>query len=571
MAESRSWFSRLACDLLLETCLPKNLTNLPVDRPVQTVRFAIDVPSGVGAIIRGMGMIAPKMIRTALFLTCAAVAGTSHADVRLPALFTDHMVLQRGKPITVWGWADEGEKVTVSFHDATASTEARDGKWRVMLPEESAGGPYELVVRGNNELKVSDVLVGEVWICSGQSNMEWPITRTFEPQKAIEKARHPTIRLFTVPKRKANEPMEDVESSWQLCTAESIPSFSAVAYYFGRDLQKELRVPVGLIHTSWGGSPAEVWMREEILAENPIYKAEILESFEDRAGRVEEQITAWEKEKAELEKQGQKMTRNRPNVGWKPSELYNGMIAPLLPYAIRGAIWYQGESNAGRAHQYRSLFPDMITNWRLDFQQGDFPFLAVQLAPWDKNRKRELAEIAKEPVESDWAELREAQLLATKVLPKVGLAIITDVGDKDDIHPVKKEPVGARLALLARGMVYGEGRLTYSGPIYNGMEIHGNKAIISFDHVGRGLEVDGGGALKGFAIAGPDRKFVWADARIEENQVVVSSPEVPHPAAVRYGWADYPVVNLRNKAGLPASPFRTDNFPMLTGPKLVNK
>ena len=517
-----------------------------------------------------MGMNAPVLHRTALLIAGLACAASLRADVRLPALFTDHMVLQRGKPIAIWGWADEGEKVTVRFHDSTATTEASNGKWRLTLPEEKAGGPYELVVRGNNELKVSDVLVGEVWICSGQSNMEWPLTRTFEPQQTIDKARHPTIRLFTVPKKKANEPVEDVESSWKLCTPENVPGFSAVAYYFGRDLQRELRVPVGLIHTSWGGSPAEVWMREEILAENPLYKAQILDGYQAHVTRVEGEIAKWETEKAALEKEGKKITRNRPGLGWKPSELYNGMIAPILPFAIRGAIWYQGESNAGRAHQYRTLFPDMITNWRLDFQQGDFPFLAVQLAPWDKNRKRDLGEITKEPLDSDWAELREAQLLASKVLPNVGLAVITDVGDKDDIHPVKKEPVGARLALLARGIAYGESRLTWSGPIYSGMEIHGDRALISFDHVGRGLQVDGGGPLKGFAIAGKDRKFVWASAKIEGEKVVVSSPEVPHPAAVRYGWADFPVINLENKSGLPASPFRTDNFPMLTGPNLVN-
>jgi sialate O-acetylesterase len=357
--------------------------------------------------------------------------------------------------------------------------------------------------------------------------------------------------------------------AWVFCDPTTVSNFSAVAYYFGRDLQEELHVPVGLIHTSWGGSPAEVWVREEILADNPLYKSEILDRFPEQEKWFNAEVAKWEKEKAELEAEGKKITRGRPWGIWKPSELYNGMIAPLVPLAIRGAIWYQGESNAGRAYEYRSLFADMISNWRLDFGQGDFPFLLVQLAPWDKAKKRDLAEITREPGESDWAELREAQLLTTKVLPNVGMAVITDVGDKDDIHPTKKEPVGARLALAARAIAYGE-KVVFSGPIYKSLQIKGDKAIVSFDHVGRGL-VAKDGELKGFAIAGADRKFVWAEARINGDTVVVSSPEVPQPVAVRYGWSDFPVVNLFNRNGLPASPFRTDSFPMLTGPKLVVK
>jgi sialate O-acetylesterase len=346
-------------------------------------------------------------------------------------------------------------------------------------------------------------------------------------------------------------------------------NFSAVAYYFGRDLQESLKVPIGLIHTSWGGSPAEVWIREQIMAENPLYKAEILEGFKSQEKRVAEETVKWESEKAALEKEGKKIARNRPALGWRPAELYNGMIHPLLPLGIAGAIWYQGESNAGRAHQYQSLFPAMIANWRNDFGQGDFPFLLVQLAPWDKNKKREMAEITKAPGESDWAELREAQLLSTKILPNVGMAVITDFGDKDDIHPQKKEPVGERLALLARCMAYGE-KIPCSGPVYRSLKIEEGKALVSFDHVEKGL-VAKDGDLQGFSIAGPDRKFVWAQAKIDGDRVVVSSPEVPNPVAVRYGWADFPVVNLFNKAGLPASPFRTDNFPMTTGPRLVTK
>jgi sialate O-acetylesterase len=496
-------------------------------------------------------------------------AVATRADVKLPAIFSDNMVLQREKPIAVWGWAEDGEKVMVKVGNSEASTEARAGMWKVYLPKMSAGGPHTLTVNGKNSLTRTNVLMGEVWICSGQSNMEWRMAQAFEPAQAIESSRNEKIRLFTVPKLKADEPVEDVKGAWELCAPSAVRNFSAVAYYFGRDLQKELGVPVGLIHTSWGGSPAEVWVREEILAENPLYKAEILDIFADQKKWFDGEVAKWEKEKAELEKEGKKVQRNRPWGVWKPAELYNGMIAPLIPYAIRGAIWYQGESNAGRAWQYRNLFPDMIANWRADFGQGDFPFLLVQLAPWDRGKKREIGEITKEPMESDWAELREAQLLSTKVLPNVGMAVITDAGDKDDIHPAKKEPAGARLALAARAIAHGE-KITHSGPLYRGMAIEGDKAILSFDHAGRGLLAKDGD-LKGFAVAGADRKFVWAKAKIEGEKVIVSSPDVPQPVAVRYGWADFPVVNLFNKDGLPASPFRTDNFPMLTGPKLVVK
>ena len=252
-------------------------------------------------------------------------------------------------------------------------------------------------------------------------------------------------------------------------------------------------------------------------------------------------------------------------MGWVPSELYNGMIHPLLPYAIAGAIWYQGESNAGRAYEYARLFPTMIRNWRGDWGQGDFPFLAVQLAPWDRNKKRSLAEITAAPGESDWAELREAQLLSTKVLPNVGMAVITDVGDKDDIHPVKKRVVGERLARAARHIAYRE-RLVYSGPLFRSMSVSRGEARLKFDQVGSGLDARGA-ELKGFQICGTNREWVWAKARIEGRRVVVSHPDVPEPVAVRYGWADFPVVNLFNREGLPASPFRTDNFPMITAPK----
>jgi sialate O-acetylesterase len=322
---------------------------------------------------------------------------------------------------------------------------------------------------------------------------------------------------------------------------------------------------VGLIESDWGGSPAEAWMSREALEINERYQTEVLDAYTTAEKKYREALTAFEIEKAEAAKNNQEFKKRPPGLGWKPSELYNGMIAPLIPYAIKGAIWYQGESNAGRAEQYRSLFADMIRCWRRDWGRDDFTFLAVQLAPWDKNKKRSLEQITEAPGDSDWAELREAQVLATKTLPKVGMAVITDVGDKDDIHPTKKGPVGARLALAARGIAYGE-KIEFSGPLYRSLEVNGDKAVLHFDHVGKGLEARDG-ALKGFAICGEDRNFVWANAEIAGDTVVVSCPSVTKPVAVRYGWSDNPVVNLWNKDGLPASPFRTDDFPMITAPK----
>ena len=464
------------------------------------------------------------------------------ADVKLPALFSDNMVLQQGMNAPVWGWADEGEDVTVTFRGKTVTTKAKDGRWMVKLSSQKAGGPDTLVVHGKNRIELKNVLVGEVWVCSGQSNMEWPLSRSFESATDITNSSNTQLRLFLVTKAKAETPRQDVKGQWQESGPKSAGDFSAVAWYFGRELQRTLKVPIGLIGTYWGGSPAEAWMSEAVLRANPDYKRDILDTY----------FAALRKTQG---------TTNRPPV-WRPAELYNGMIAPLLPYGIKGAIWYQGESNAGRAKQYRTLFPEMISNWRWDWGQGDFPFLAVQLAPFDKSRKRTMETITEKPEDSDWAELREAQLQTTKALPNVGMAVITDVGEKDDIHPKKKQPVGERLAKAALALAYA-GKNEYSGPLYKSMEVKGSQALLSFDHAASGLEARGGG-LTGFAICGADKQFVWGKAQIQGDRVIVSNPQVSRPVAVRYGWADYPVVNLWNKAGFPASPFRTDDFPMTT-------
>ena len=511
----------------------------------------------------------------------------ARADVSLHSLFSDHMVLQRGVRTPIWGWADEGEKVTVEFRGQKKTTRTSEGRWMVTLSAMDAGGPDELKVSGKNRLIVRDVLVGEVWIASGQSNMEWPVRLAFEPAAEIQAADNPHLRLFTVPKRKASEPVKTIESSWQECGPSSVSNFSAVAYHFGNYLQRALEVPVGMIHTSWGGSPAEVWIREAVLSQDREYRHDILDAFGAEQRKFSEAVAQFEREEGEAKREGKPFNKQRPTLGWKPSELYNGMIAPLLPYAIKGAIWYQGESNAGRAYQYRRLFVDMIRNWRKDWGQGDFPFLLVQLAPF--------MAIKEQPAESSWAELREAQTMATTALPKVGMAVITDYGDPKDIHPIWKKPVGYRLALAARGIAYEE-KIVYSGPLYRSMKIKGDQAFLSFDSIGEGLF---GGVfankpppesgltydvemarlkapLQGFAIAGEDRKFVWANANIQDDKVVVSSPAVAKPVAVRYGWADCPVVNLycSPAAGappLPASPFRTDDWPMTTAPGAAAK
>ena len=474
-------------------------------------------------------------------------APVSRADVKLPGLISENMVIQQKAPVHLWGWADEGEKVTVRFLGQEAFTTARNGRWAVKLkPVSVAGGPFNLTISGKNTITFSNVLVGEVWVCSGQSNMEWALNRSFEAQKHIAAAANPRIRLLTVPKVRADAPRDDVAANWAECTPQTVADFSAVGYFFGRDLQKALGVPVGLIDSSWGGTPAEAWTRSEIMARNPALRSitdnyrRSLSSYYTASLNFPTVVA-----KAKAENQPAPAAPRRP---WKPGELYNGMIAPLLPYRIQGVIWYQGEGNASRAMQYRTLLSAMIQNWRDDWNIRTFPFLVVQLAPY--------MAVQPQPGESNWAALREAQLYATKVLPRVGMAVITDVGEENDIHPTKKEPVGARLALAARKIAYGE-NIVHSGPTYRNMRVQGDKAVLYFDHVGSGLEARGE-KLTGFAVAGADGKWVWADAKLNGNTVEVSAPGVSRPVAVRYGWANYPVVNLWNKEGLPATPFRTD-------------
>ncbi len=627
----------------------------------------------------------------------------------LPGLFSDHMVLQQGRELPIWGWADPGEKITVTLANLTRSTSASvDRRWKVLLPSLQAGGPFVLTVRGKKTVAIKDVMIGEVWVFSGQSNMAFALSSADGAAKEIPAAVQPHIRLFTVPRERAMVPRQNALASWQICTPETAAEFSAVAYFFGKELHRDLGVPIGLIHSSWPGTAAEEWTDVASLQSDPELKSvlrmwatasaeakrlargatdfdvqfddfellaadagkpplafgnfddgtrnglhgywtydwqtathstfELVPSGRDAglAARVAGQLAAGDMSllRATFSADGTpadlrgyagirfryrgsgnfRLHSLQPTIvdwdnygtsaftakpewqsaivwfkdlkqaGWgkvhpftpeslsgfmletlrsardemrAPASLYNGMIAPLIPYAIRGVAWYQGEGNAPRAYQYRKLLPAMIAGWRRAWQQGNFSFLIVQLPNY--------GERAATPRDDSWADLREAQLEALR-LPNTGLAVTIDVGEPDDIHPHNKADVGYRLALWALGTTY-EKSIVYSGPLYDSMQVEGSSIRLRFRHVGTGLTTRDGGPLKGFAIAGPDKIFRWAEAQIESDSVVVWSNEVTTPVAVRYAWAGNPECNLQNKRGLPASPFRTDAWPSITGGK----
>ncbi len=640
-------------------------------------------------------------ITLALALIAGPMADEGQGRPFLHPLFSDHVVLQRDVPVPVWGWAEPGQRIKVALAGQSVETTAdTSGKWLTRLGPYPAGGPHVLALTGPKSVEVKDILVGDVWICSGQSNMEWTLSNANNAEKEIASANHPRIRLFTVPKKIAIEPTTTVDASWQVCTPETSRSFSAVGYFFGRELQRELNVPIGLINSSWGGTVAEAWVSAGALDAMPDFKRALDQIRAEKADegkppvRFADAMAAWWKKndpgssdqpswsdpkfdssawktmklpgvweqgglpdfngiawfRKELnlaeasdgkaatlslgpiddrdttfvngvEVGGMNQYNARRNykipvgvlkagrnviavrvldtagnggfagnegdlrlkvegeaepislvgewaykastplndlptppepAGSNPNKvtvLYNGMIAPLKPFPIKGAIWYQGESNVGRAAQYRKLLPTMIKDWRDSFEVGEFPFHIVQLANF--------LPVQKQPVDSAWAELREAQYLTTKALPNVGLALAIDIGEAGDIHPRNKQDVGRRLALNALASAPGKD-VEFSGPVFKAKEIKGNTIRLTFDHLGGGLVAKGGEKLEGFAVAGEDGKYVWADAVIEGDSIVVSSPKVEKPANVRYAWADNPVCNLYNQAGLPAVPFRTD-------------
>ncbi len=493
----------------------------------------------------------------------ALFAATAVADVKLPAVIGDHMVMQRGAKATIWGWADPGEKIAVGLSwqsfPVKPTTAGKDGKWKVSINTIGAPGPHEITVVGKNTVKVKDIMFGEVWVCSGQSNMQWSMKASAEPAKNIALAKYPHIRLFTVARTVADKPQDDCKGSWAACSPESVSNFSAVAYYFGKHLHDEMDVPIGLISTNWGGTLAEAWTRREIL-ENDRELKPIIDRFEENKANLpealkkyEERLETWNATVAKAKAEGKKPPRRGPRKPSarnqnSPSSLYNGMIAPLIPFAIKGAIWYQGESNVSRAYQYRKLFPAMITNWRKDWGQGDFPFYYVQIAPFKYGGGRESQE------------LREAQLMSLS-LKNTGMAVTSDIATVSNIHPPNKLDVGRRLALWALAKDYGKKDLVHSGPIYQSMKIEGSKIRLTFDSVGSGLKTLDGNEASHLTVAGADQKFVEAKGRIEGNTLIVSSDAVKSPVAVRYGWSNTAEPNLANKEGLPASTFRTDDWP----------
>jgi sialate O-acetylesterase len=469
-----------------------------------------------------------RRVCSQLLLVCAVLASASHASaaeqkLSLASIFSDHMVLQRDLPAPIWGAAAPGAEVTVEFagqkHQATADS---DGKWRIKLDSMKANAePAELTVTsGDESVRMTDVLVGDVWVASGQSNMEWYVKLSDNPEKEIAEANWPKIRIVDVPNVAKDEPAHSFESKgWKPVTPETIPEFSAVAYFFGRELHQHLDVPIGLISCNWGGTPMEAWTSRDALETSKTFEESTKASFLPPTTNDEGE-------------------QRKARMAHMPARLFNGMLSAVIPYGIRGAIWYQGESNAGRHNEYAELSKLMIADWRKHWGQGEFPFLLVQLAAF-------------EPGGESWPPLREAQTETLEV-PNTGMAVAIDVGHPTDIHPRDKQTVGKRLALAARKIAYGE-QVVHSGPTYQDMSVSDGKVTLSFGSVGGGLQAE----LRGFEVAGADGKYVPAKAVIEGDKVVISSDAVAEPKMVRYNWAAYPDGNLYNAEGLPAVPFRT--------------
>ena len=496
-----------------------------------------------------------KCIPLVLLLACAV-----QAEVRLPSVLAEHMVLQRGIPISIWGSADPAESVSVTFRGETRTAAADElGRWSVYLPPAQAGGPFDLSIRGKNEISFRDILVGDVWIASGQSNMEFALEKANNAQAEVAAASNTKIRLFHVRNKSSVYPQTDaVADPWIACTPASAAKFSAVAYFFGRELQQKTGVPIGLISTSWGGTPAEAWTSMSALGSD----ASLMPVFADWASMTNDQATIDLRRAKQLREYDAARAKARaegkpepgypwaPNLdfSWMPAGLYNAMIAPLTRFPIKGAIWYQGESNTGELTQqnhrpsvYHRLFETMIQDWRRAWGIGDFPFLFVQLANFNRGPN------------SMWPEVREAQL-QTLQLANTGMTVTIDIGNATDIHPTNKQDVGHRLALAARALGYGE-QIEFSGPIYRTARPEGAGIRIWFEHA-TGL-TSKGTEVRGFEVAGADRNFVPAEGRIDGSTLVVSSGAVRSPVYVRYAWAPNPDCNLYNAAGLPASPFRS--------------
>jgi sialate O-acetylesterase len=552
-----------------------------------------------------------KLIRR-LFLVLGIFSVTTAAGVaavKLPAIFGDHMVLQQDGKIPVWGTADPGENVKVTIGASQAEGQAdANGKWRVDLPPLATNATGQtLTVTGKNTLTFQDVLIGDVWLASGQSNMEFQLREALNAQQAIPQATNPELRLFVVAHQPGIEPKTDIQGSWMVCTPQTATTFSAVAYFFGQNLQQALHRPIGLVGSYWGGTHIETWIsfdklqtvpsaaptlanvqkQRDAFPKDPAGQAAVMADFNARLLNwrtkiIPDYVAAvkkWQADDAAAKTAGKPepphpiLSENQPQSpdgeGGEATALFNGMIAPLIPFAMKGVIWYQGESNSENGGGvYSVLLQDLISDWRSRWNEGDFPFLIVQLANFDPGQI--------DPVDSGAARVREAQFQTVQKDPHTGLAVTLDLGN-GNIHPPDKFDMGNRLAATALHVAYGQD-VPYAGPSFAGMSFEGAKVRIKFKDVGTGLVVETPPVISnpapppppthlvGFAIAGADRKWFWADATIDGNQVIVSSPAVSAPVAVRYGWANTILVNLANKEGFPAAPFRTDDWPYVQPP-----
>ena len=472
-------------------------------------------------------------------------AGALCADIQMPSVFSDHMVLQRDCPIQIWGWATDGERVRVRFAGQERVTYAYDNRWRVVLdPLEASAQAREIVVEGFNRVTIEDVLVGEVWLASGQSNMRLPVSSTNHSRESLALADRPELRLFLTEERCADRPLDDVEGSWAVASAESVAPFSAVAFHFALEILASEGVPVGVVESVVGGTRAVNWTSAEVLARNPDarghydYYRELLRAYPDK-------IDAWRKasEAGETDERMPTTPHRR-----RPAGYFNAMINGLVGYPIRGVIWYQGETDTWNAEEYERMFPDLITDWRNRWGQGDVPFLYVQLPGFN----------GKPGVDENYPFLREIQRLLEPALPNLGMAVTIDQGEEQDIHPKEKREVARRLALLARRDVFGES-VVARGPQPAHVELSGSKVLVRFSHVGDGLVVRGD-QIEGFSVSGEDGVFFPAQADLAGNMVTVSSDSVPRPVFVRYGFRGFPPCSLFNSEGLPAVPFRTDDF-----------
>ena len=504
-----------------------------------------------------------------LLLLAFLAAAPARADVTLHALFSDNVVLQRDAIVPVWGWAKPGEQVTVKLdRQVRTTTTGVDGAWMVKLSPMKAGGPYDMTVTGENTLTVKNVLFGEVWLAGGQSNMTVSVNDTTDWQKESAAADYPDVRMFTVPMVVATFPLQNVKGSWVIVTPQTAPVMSATAFYFARELYKRLHVPVGIVTSAAGATMAEAWTRLEAM--NGIPELEpILQRADDDVVKYQQDWTTYQDKLAAWNVAEQAAAADNKPAAKKPvppadptteffdhpAGLYNGQIAPLIPYQIKGVIWWQGEFNSERCQQYKILFPALIRDWRRAWRQDDLPFIFVQLENLD---------IEPQPNLAHYDEMREAQLYTYQTVPNTGIVTAVDIGDAHNVHMPNKAPLGLRLANMAANMVYGMKDIVCLGPIYKASSLEGDKIRIAFTHTDGGLVAHNGDKLGSFTIAAADRKFVPAEAKIDGDAVVVWSTEVKTPVAVRYAWADNPTCTLFNQAGLPAFPFRTDDWPTPT-------